>query len=354
MNRFVRLALLALIGLLAVAVAWLAQRPAVQEQAQGAKRIWNYSVWGPPRAFTRGIERVAEILREESGGELDLKIHYGSALAPERENIDAIKLGVIEAAHICVGYHPAKVPLAQVAELPFLLTDDVLVNARVLDALFMHPDIERELAERWNVKYLALSLLPQFELMGNRRVASVADLAGLRFRVLGGYGPLMQQVGAVSTMVTAPEVYSALERGTMDIVAFPWTDAFGAYRIYEVAKYATVGFTIPGFPCISGVSIDAWNALPEGLKALHPRLRKEAIDAQFRAYRKGDEHWEPIFRERLEIVHFPASERDKLIALSQRYWQQWAEETDAQGRPGTQMLQFMKDEIAKAQRELGR
>ena len=139
----------------------------------------------------------------------------------------------------------------------------------------------------------------------------------------------------------------------MDMVAFPWTDAFGAYRIYEVSKYATVGFSIPGFACFSGVSIDAWNALPEQLKALHPRLRQEAIDAQYRAYREGDKHWEPIFRQRLEFASFPASERAKLIALSAHYWQKWATEMDAQGRPGTEILHFTKDEIARARKELG-
>ena len=354
MNPNVRLALVGAIVLLLAAGAWLLTRERAAERPQAAKQVWNYSVWGAPRAFTSGVERIAEIFKEASGGTFELKIHYASSLSPEKENIDAIKIGTIEAAHVCFGYHPGKVPIVQVTELPFLLTDDVRINARVLDAFFHHPFVERELAERWNLKYLALVLLPTFEFMGNKRIARVEDLKGLRVRVLGGYGLTMQDLGAVPVMMTAPETYTALERGTMDVMAFPWTDSFGAFRIHEVSKFATEGLKIGGFACVSGISLGAWNALPDSLKALLPRIQQEAIDTHLRAYEEADKKWLPIFRRRLEIVEFPASERAKLVRLSEPYWEQWAREMDRQGQPGSQMLRFVKDEIEKARREFGR
>jgi TRAP-type C4-dicarboxylate transport system substrate-binding protein len=353
MNRTVRLALAAAVLLLA-AGAWLLLREPGAHRQDGAKRVWNYSVWGPPRAFTAGIERAAEILREASSGEFELKIHYASALSPEKENIDSIKIGLIEGAHICFGYHPAKVPLVQALELAFLLTDDMQINARVMDAYFRHPRIERELAENWNVKYLMLALLPTFEFMGNHRIASLEDMQGARLRVLGGYALAFQKVGGVPVMVTAPETYTALERGTVDVVAFPWTDSFGAYRLHEVSRYATAGLKIAGFACIAGVSADAWNALPDHLQALLPKIREEGLKASTEAYAEGDRKWLPIFREQLEIVPFPKSDRDKLVILSEPLWANWAKEMDAQGQPGTEMLQFVKDQIERARHELGK
>ena len=311
------------------------------------KHVWNYSVWGSPRAFTAGIEHAAKLMSEASQGQFELKIHYGGALSPEKESLDAIKIGAVDGAQICFSYFPNKVPLAQVLELAFLLTDDFRVNARVADAVIRHPYIEKDLAEHWNTKYFALVVLPNFEFMTNRRIASVADMRGVRMRVLGGYTQAFQAAGGVPVMVTAPEAYTAMERGTMDAIALPWTDSFGAYRMYEVAKYATDGAHIPGVSCFSGVSLEAWNALPENLKAELPRIQEETIQAYFRAYEEADKKWLPIFRARLEIVPFPKAERDKLVKLAEPMWRKWAQDMDAKGMPGTEMLNFTLEQVAK-------
>jgi TRAP-type C4-dicarboxylate transport system substrate-binding protein len=348
MNRLVRGAIAVVVVLVAALGFWLWTRgTSAPPEAAKSSHVWNYSVWGPPRAFTSGIEHAAKIMSESSQGRFELKIHYGGALSPEKENLDAIKVGAVDGAHICFSYFPNKVPMAQVLELAFLLTDDMRVNARVADAVIRHPYVEKELAEQWNTKYFMLVVLPSFEFMSNRRIASVADLHGLRLRVLGGYSLAFQAAGGVPVMVTAPETYTAMERGTMDAVALPWTDSFGAYRMYEVAKYATDGARIPAVSCFSGVSIDAWNALPEQLKAELPRIQEEGMQAYFRAYEEADKKWLPIFRERLEIVPFPRAERDKLVKLAEPMWRKWAQETDAKGLPGTEMLNFAKEQVAK-------
>ena len=104
----------------------------------GEKVVWKYSVWGAPRAFTAGIENAKARWEAAGKGRFELQVNYGSALSPEKENLDSIKLGLIEGAYVCIGYGPNKTPLAQVLELPFVLTDDMRVNARVIDAVMQH------------------------------------------------------------------------------------------------------------------------------------------------------------------------------------------------------------------------
>ena len=69
-----------------------------------------FSSWGPPRAFTAGIETLAKYVEKESGGNFTIKIHYGDALSKGPDNLDNIKLGAFEMAQICTGYHPGKNP----------------------------------------------------------------------------------------------------------------------------------------------------------------------------------------------------------------------------------------------------
>jgi len=349
MARSTRLKLLAAVGVvLLAAVLMLLRHPAGDgHEAAPKKIVWNISVWGPPRAVSRGLERAKVLMEQASGGRMEMKIHYGSTLTSEKETLDAIKIGVVEGSFVCVGYHPGKLPLATVLELPFVMGDNLEHNVAVQDAVFKHPLIEAELAQRWNAKYFLLLALPHQELMGNRRLASVGDLRGVRMRITGGNASVMEQFGAVATNVPPPETYTALERGTLDVVGLPWTYALAAYRIHEVSRYTTDGLALTGFACLVAVSLDAWNALPPELQRELPRIQEENNRALLEAYRKADEEFLPIFRKTLEVVRFPPQERAKLIARSEPVWQQWAAARDAEGMAGTQMLEFVKAQVAR-------
>jgi len=52
-------------------------------------------------------------------------------------------------------------------------------------------------------------------------------------------------------------------------------------------------------------------------------------------------------KEKLQITQFPEAERDKLVKASEPIWQQWAKDQDKEGRPGTEILNFVKGEVAK-------
>ena len=318
---------------------------APQQSAADEQVVWRYSVWGPQRAFTRGIEKAKELWESAGADRFSLQIAYASALSPEKENLDSIKLGLIDGAYICIGYGPNKTPLAQVLELPFLLTDDMRVNARVIDAVMQHPLIEEELRSRWNAKYLMPAVVGVYEFMGNRRIANTADLNGTRVRISGANATVLETFGAVPTMVTAPEVYTALERGTIDLTGFPWTDSFGAFRLHEVSRYAILGISMSGFACVNVVSLDAWNRMPDNLKAMLPQVREQTMQASFQAFDDGDEKWLPIFREKLEIVQFPAAEREKMVAVAQPLWDEWAKQQDGRGLKGSAMLEFAKQQV---------
>lgn len=309
--------------------------------------VWNHNVFGPPRAVTVGIESVAEFLKKESKGALEIKIVYGGALGPEKQIPEGVKSGGYEGGQMCSGYYPNKFPLLSVMELPFLVPARISDLAKVYHAVLNHPLIVKEMAERWNVKYLAPVLLPPYEFMGNKRIASVNDMQGVKMRISGLNAKALQVFGAVPTMVTAPEGYTALDRGTIDTFGFPYSYAFGSYKLYEVSKYVTNGISMSGFMCFQGVSLAAWNKLPGDLKAKLPQAQEAAIAALIKAYEKADEKWIPIFKDKLEVTQFPAAERAKLATGADKIWEAWVKEQESAGRPGREMLNFVKAQVAK-------
>jgi TRAP-type C4-dicarboxylate transport system substrate-binding protein len=315
--------------------------------ASAQQVTWNHNIFGPPRAVTAGIEAMADFYRKQSNGALDIKIAYGAALGPERQTPEAIKAGGYEGGQMCAGYYPNKFPLLTVMELPFLAPRDTADRAKVDAAVFGHPLIVKEMADRWNIRYFGPTFLPPYEFMGNKRIASVDDMRGVKMRISGLNAKALQVFGAVPTMVTAPEGYSALERGTIDSFGFPYSYTFGAYKLYEVSKYVTEGMGMSGFMCFQGVSLNAWNKLPEPLKAKLPEAQALANTALLKAYKDADDKWIPIFHQRLEVTKFPSDERAKLAAGANEIWEEWVKEQEAAGRPGRQILDFVKAEVAK-------
>src|SRR5215212_7339144 len=62
---------------------------AIPASAQSTPKVaWNLSVWGPPRAFTAGVETLAKYVEKESGGNFTIKIHYGDSLSKATDNLD--------------------------------------------------------------------------------------------------------------------------------------------------------------------------------------------------------------------------------------------------------------------------
>ena len=345
MNRFSRKLLLSAIAVGFTAAGFAA---ATGSAIAAKKTIWNFNVWGGKRAFTAGIESIKADLEAAAPGQFELKISYADALGHRKQNSENIKVGAFEAGQICVGYYPAKYPLLSVMELPFLLPVPLEQRAKVEMAVMNHPLIKAELAKRWNMRFFGPSFLPGYEFMGNKRIETVEDMKGVKMRISGLNAKALMVFGAVPTMVQAPEGYNALSRGTIDSFGFPYSYAFGVYKLFEVSKYVTEGLAMGGFMCFQGINIDAWNKAPEAVRKALPAAQQQAITAMIKAYRKADEKWIPIFHEKLEVVQISPETRAKVAAGAGKIWKEWVETQDAAGRPGSEILKFVKEQVAKA------
>jgi TRAP-type C4-dicarboxylate transport system substrate-binding protein len=312
-----------------------------------AKTIWNFSIWGGKRAVTAGIESIKPSLEAAGGGDFELKIHYADALGPRKQNPQNVKAGAFEAGQMCVGYYPNKFPLLSVMELPFLAPRDLHERAAVEADVLAQADIVAETKKRWNAKYFGPSFLPAYEFMGNKRIRTVEDMKGVKMRISGLNAQALQVFGAVPTMVTAPEGYTALQRGTIDSFGFPYSYAFGAYKLYEVSKYVTEGLGMSGFMCFQTVNLDAWNATPQKVRDALPAAQKVASAAMIKAYEVADKKWRPIFRDKLTVDVVDPSVRAKLAAGAGKIWDEWVKNQEAKGRPGQKVLDFVKASVAK-------
>ncbi|MFV0297963.1 MAG: TRAP transporter substrate-binding protein DctP, partial [Hyphomicrobiaceae bacterium] len=259
----------------------------------------------------------------------------------------AIKAGGYEGGMMCTGYYPGRFPMTNVMELPFLPPAKIEDRTKVDDAVYANPISVKEMASRWNIMYFAPNFLPTYEFMGNRKLAKPEDFKGVKVRISGLSAKALAKFGAVPVVVTAPEAYTALERGTIDSFGFPYAYSFGAYRLQEVSKYLTNGVALNGFMCFEGVSITAWNKVPADLRAKLPQAQELAKQALLKAYAEADAKYIPVFKEKLDVSVWSKADRQKLVDGASSIWDEWAKEQDKAGRPGTKMLDFVKAEVAK-------
>lgn len=323
------------VAVLALAVA--SPGPALAQEVQGPKVSWKYNVWGKRRAFTEGVETVAKYVSDKTGGNFKIKIYYGDQLGGKKQNLDNLKAGVFEMAQICSSYHPGKNPALTVLNLPFLPIKNPDVEAEVHEAVYEHPIVKKQMAEKWNTFPLMSSLLPQYEFLGKGEPPMTLDgFKGMSVRALGGLGDAMEKLGARKNTVTATEVYQAIDRGTVTAASFPFTYAHVAYKINEVASWYTANLSPGTVDCPTMISIDAWNKLPKQYQDLMMEAKKPAYEALKAAYKKADDKNLPAFRAKMTAIEYSDAELAKFREVGGApVWRDWVEQHkgdfDAQG-----------------------
>ncbi len=334
---------------LTAAIAVVMPLSANAQTVSGPKVEWNHSTWGKARAFTAGIEKVAEIVKEKSGGQFTIKIHYGEALSKDKENLDGIKLGAFESADFCNFYHPGKVPAWMVFTLPFLQLADWNVSKDVREAMMKHPAFVADL-DQWNAVAYMSGLLPQYEFLGKGKAPkTIDDWKNLRVRAGGGVGDAMKRLGAVLSTVPATEVYTAIERGTVDAVSFPYTYAHAAYQIHTVATWFTSNMSPGTSECASVFNKDALAKLPAEYRKLLDEAKEPAYAHLIKAYVDIDKVNEPLFRSKLTEIVFTEADLKKFEdSVGRPVWEKWV--ADNKGRFDAQnVLDTLLKEIEKAQ-----
>ncbi|MBU2091523.1 MAG: C4-dicarboxylate TRAP transporter substrate-binding protein [Alphaproteobacteria bacterium] len=328
----------------------LAGMPAKAATIDGPRVSWNLSTWGKERAFTAGIEHIAKQLNEKTGGKFTLKVHYGEALSKARENLDGIKIGAFQAAQFCNFYHPGKNPAWMVFTMPFLPLGDLEVSMHVREALSQHPALLKDMAN-WNAMPYFSALLPQYEFLGKGTPpAKLEDWKGKRVRAGGGLGTAMQQLGATLTTVPATEVYTGIERGTMDAASFPYTYSHASYQIHEISDWFTSNMSPGTTECTTVLNKDAYAKLPDQYKKLLMDLKPEAYKVQIKAYHDIDAKNLPMFRSKLKEVVYSEETLEAFRKVAAKpVWDKWVAENKADF-PAQEVLDLLLAEAKKAQK----
>jgi TRAP-type mannitol/chloroaromatic compound transport system substrate-binding protein len=181
--------------------------------------------------------------------------------------LDAVQAGTVEMGHTASYYYFGKDPsFAFDCAVPFGL------NSRQQTAWFDQgggKQLLREFFKEYGVvNFMGGNTGTQMGGWFRKEVNTVQDLNGLKMRIGGFAGRVMQRLGLVPQQIAGGDIYPALEKGTID--AAEWVGPYDDEKLgfYKVApNYYSPGWWEAGPQMSFYVGIKEWEKLPKDFQA---------------------------------------------------------------------------------------
>jgi len=188
----------------------------------------------------RAIEIISQEMEANSDGQIQVTIFPNAQLGADSTVISSLQTGDIEMTSVNTAALAPFVSELSVFSVPFAFPSEE-VAYRVLDGEFGQR-MSNELESRMGVIGLGfLESTTYRQLTSNRPIRTPDDLGGLRIRVMDN--PIQiriwEALGAAPTPIPFPELYTALQQGTVDAQENP-IELMTAMRFYEVQGYLTL------------------------------------------------------------------------------------------------------------------
>ena len=302
--------------------------PAAAQAPPHAKALeWKLSTALGP-AYPQGRAGViwAELIRERSGGRLNVKIFPGATLAqrdPARE-FAALRDGAIDLA---VGSASSWAP--RVGELNLIALPWLVPDRDALDLL-----LQGEVAPRLSAAVLAAGVVPLAwagdgfrELATRRAVHLPADLNGLSLRVAAS--PLLletlQALGAASVSINAADALAAQRRGTFDGEEMS-AAAYGTSRLYALGFARLLVWGAHADALLFAINRAAWDRLNDADRDLVLQAARDAAQQATAMARKLSDTaaLAELSRRGATVIRLTPSGKQRFREATRTVYDRWA------------------------------
>ena len=216
---------------------------------------------GPAEIFARLVGAM-------SGGKFTITVHAAGELVPAFGVVDAVQSKTVECCHTAPYYFFGKDDtFALGTAIPFGL------NSRQMTAWMFEGNglkLMREFLKSYNIINFPMGNTgAQMGGWYRKEIKSMADMKGLKMRTAGLAGKVQERLGVLTQSIPPGEIYTSLEKGTIDAVEF-----VGPYDDHKLGFYKVApNYYYPGWweGCAQTdlyVNIKAYEALSAEYKAM--------------------------------------------------------------------------------------
>lgn len=215
------------------------------------------ATYDPKTAVTlSAIPKFIELVAAKSNGKLKIDWIGGPEITPGRKQPAAVQKGVLDMS--VAWAYVLHVKAAQVMHLSTLTPPEERKSG-------LHDLLVEEFAKS-GFRYLGrTTTATPYVLVSTKKAEKPEDLKGLGFRTSGIYEPIIERAGGRKVRVASPEVYSALQRGLIDVRPAPMGTVVDG-KLYEVLKYWVGPGFFPAQNTVLCVNLKKFNSLPADLQ----------------------------------------------------------------------------------------
>jgi TRAP-type mannitol/chloroaromatic compound transport system substrate-binding protein len=235
-----------------------------------------------------GAEMMAKAVAEATDNKFQIQVFAGGEIVPGLQVVDAVQNGTVECGHTASYYYFGKDPTFGMG------TSIAFGPNQRLNQGWWTQGGGKEVLNEFYKKYNAHALLAgntgcQMGGWFRKEINSVDDLKGLKFRIGGFPGRVLQKLGVVPQQIAGGDIYPALEKGTID--GAEWVGPYDDEKLgfYKVAPhYYYPGWWEGGPMLLAYVNLDKWNALPKHYRSILEQAGQYANDWMMAKYDQGN------------------------------------------------------------------
>jgi TRAP-type mannitol/chloroaromatic compound transport system substrate-binding protein len=250
------------------AAATAVAKPAIAQSAPELR--WRLTSSYPKSLDTiySAAEIFSKAVAEATDNKFQIQVFSAGEIVPAIAAADAVQNGTVEMCHTASYYYFGKDPtFAFGTAVPFGL------NARMQNAWMYHGggmELMNDFYKKFNfIGFPAGNTGAQMGGWFRKEIKDVADMRGLKMRIGGFAGTVIAKIGVVPQQIPGGDIYTALERGTIDAAEWvgPYDDARLGFQ--KVAPYYYYPGWWEGGPMIHNfVNLEKWNSLSPAYRSI--------------------------------------------------------------------------------------
>jgi TRAP-type transport system periplasmic protein len=279
-----------------------------------------------------------KMVEERTGGRVTATIFPSELLGKVKDSYDTVLAGTADISCAYLSSNPGRFPLMSVYELPFL-SPNAITGSRVIWEHFQNEPRLR--AEFNDVKVLWLNMTTPIGIHTTKKaIRKIDDINNMKIRTIAGLGvKVIKTLGGVPLVMPTPDIYTALERGTIDGTIIPF-EGVKAFRLDEVTKYHTMA------PLWSGVFFAVmnkkrWDSFPPDIqKAIESLSGPAGAELAGKSWDRADQIAIDAIKKlsNHEIIPLSPEETKKVRRIIAPIWDEWVAEKEAKGLPARKTL----------------
>ncbi|MEO8677170.1 MAG: TRAP transporter substrate-binding protein [Casimicrobiaceae bacterium] len=183
-----------------------------------------------------GAETIAKRVSASTNGKFQIQVFAAGEIVPAFGVVDAVQNATVQCCHTAPYYFFGKDPtFAFACAIPFGM------NMRQQNAWMYHGgglELMRDFFKDYNIiNFPAGNTGAQMGGFFRKELKTVADMKGLKMRIGGFAGAVLQKLGLVPQQIPGGDIYPALEKGTID--AAEWVGPYDDEKLGlgKVAKF---------------------------------------------------------------------------------------------------------------------